>query len=55
MSLQNQVTKIEHKLEDQNKILIELARYDGRLAVLEQRIEFALNISPARVVKLKAE
>lgn len=53
-TLQNQVSKIEARLDDQNKILIELARYDGRLAVLEQRIEFALNIQPRQIVKYPA-
>lgn len=52
MTLQQQVAEIKVRLDDQNKILIELARYDGRLALLEHRLDFALNVRPVHVTKL---
>jgi hypothetical protein len=50
-NLDARVAKMEAKLDNQNVILIEMARYDGRLAVLEQRIDFALNVRPVHVSK----
>jgi len=41
-ALENKFDKVENKLEAINLVLIELAKYDGRLALVEQRLNFAI-------------
>lgn len=53
-NLETRVDQVSIKLEDQNKILLQMARYEGRLDLLEQRLEFILDYRPTQVVKLPA-
>lgn len=41
-SIEAKVDKVESRLETINLVLIELAKYDGRLALMEQRVSFAI-------------
>lgn len=41
-TIETKVDKVEGRLETINLVLIELAKYDGRLALIEQKVSFAI-------------
>lgn len=40
--IESKVDKVENRLETINLVLIELAKYEGRLALIEQKVSFAI-------------